>query len=686
VFFILLAAMGGGGYYFLQQSKKKIVEKPAPVPESPVQPEPVIEKKKPQPVVVKRPTPEKKAPVPVVVKQPMPAPQPVPVPVPEKKVAMDVTSIFAGVLPLDERTASTPEVQKRAKAAQQNALIQGTWAEWQALLNRSLQATVKSGGANVLTPAGLATMNKGAAYQLALEQSAFIATLTPAAMKTLTAGSEDPFFNWLLRTPAALESWLLTARPEFDDVAGALSKWQALARANPEAMGRYHALALACSLVYEKPFESRWNNDYLTITAEGRYAYYTKHAEKGDLVVKPDKLTARDLVWTVSAPVPESEMEWAMHKMHLGQKEWGSCYETIEYDMERAVKDVDKYDAYTFSEIMKKGGICGDRAYFSSNTARAVGIPATTVGGDGARGGHAWVTWLSADNQWGFEGRFDGYPLGHAFNPQTGRNESEQEFIRRSDRYASDIGLLHGLRPVWLARAVEATDDIALATKIFDVASVLGEKVPDVWHAKLVFWSAHCGSAPLDQWRPFLEALKRSMKADPNVLAEARTAEEKFVFPRQDTKLAIKELKKDMRKMGQADEETSVDQADQIAKVIKQQASVLQAKGPLDAVRSLYDKSFREYGGNPAVFKMLARDCWSFVKTDAVIAKKVCRDMEAAFRRDINTGGDYFDVTSQMSALEVIARCYREIGEDKKAESLTKNAKKANAEAARDAL
>ena len=309
-------------------------------------------------------------------------------------------------------------------------------------------------------------------------------------------------------------------------------------------------------------------------------------------------------------------MEWALQKMKLRQKNWGTAYDSVKYDMERAVKDTNKYDAYTFSEILKKGGICGDRAYFSAYTARAAGIPAAYLSGDGARGSHAWIAWLSAENQWEFAGRYSGYPLGDSGNPQTGKRESEQEFIRRSDRTASDEGLLRGLRPVWLAQAIEADGGIDLAALVLDGASVLGDKVPAVWQAKLAFWSSHRGEAPLEQWRTFLDVLKRQMKDDPDILAEARAAEEKFVFPRQDSKLAMKELKKDARKLEQADGKTAVDQADQIAKVIKQQADVLAAKGTLDPVRSLYDKSYREHGRNPAVFKQLASDCWELVKAD----------------------------------------------------------------------
>ena len=89
----------------------------------------------------------------------------------------------------------------------------------------------------------------------------------------------------------------------------------------------------------------------------------------------------------------------------------GEAYGMVKYDMEKAVKGTSKYDKYTFAEILKKGGICGDRAYFSANTARAAGIPACELSGDGPRGGHAWLAWMSDDGEWDTTGRFDGYAM-----------------------------------------------------------------------------------------------------------------------------------------------------------------------------------------------------------------------------------------------------------------------------------
>ena len=60
--------------------------------------------------------------------------------------------------------------------------------------------------------------------------------------------------------------------------------------------------------------------------------------------------------------------------------------------------------------------------------------------------------------------------------------------------------------------------------------------------------------------------------------------------------------------------------------------------------------------------------------------------MEQAWNRHVDTGGDYFDVTSQNSALEVIIGCYRQVGDTDKAASLQKELDRRLKKATRQAL
>ncbi len=385
--------------------------------------------------------------------------------------------------------------------------------------------------------------------------------------------------------------------------------------------------------------------------------------------------------------MPDSELEWALKKLNNKQKNWGSTYDQVPYDMEKAVKGTSKYDSYTFEEILKKGGVCSDRAYFSANTARAAGIPAAEVGGDGSRGPHAWVTWMSDEGQWSSAGRYGGYPLGNVSDPQTGKGRNEQEFTRRSDkRTQSPEALLKGLRLVWIGDVFDALGQTPQAGLAFAHACKANPQLPKAWTARLAFMDARLPDAPVAEWQAVVDSLKREFKDDIDLLAVAKKAEETRIFPRQDMKLVLKELKKDERRLEKADEKTSVDQATQIAKTVERQAKVLAEAKDLDGARQLYDKAYREHGKNPAVFRVLAKDCWKIVKGTPDVAKKACHDMESSFRRYVDAGGDYFDITSQMSALSVVEACYKEIGETEKAASLRKDVEKSNAKAAKRAI
>ncbi len=695
---LLLAGMGGGGYFYYQQQQQRRAREAQVTVEVKPQPK-VAEPAVPHEEEVKKQEPPAPVVQPKVVVQPKPAPapkapEPAPAPPPPSASAADeakLAALFATPLPLNGPGGGAA-VQQRAKAALEAALSQDKMADWAGLLRRSLLAAVKSAGSSSVTPDGLVALNQNPAFALALDQAAFAATLPPEAFASLGKdGEQRSFYAWLLSSPQALESWLLTVpRPSKDlssaELAKGLEQWAKLAQTDHDAIDKYSALALACGLVFRKPMTFKWNEENISITAPERYAYYKEHGAKGELAVHPEKLSARELLWVVSARVPQSELEWALHKMHLPQRTWGSTYDLVKYDMERAVKGTNRYDGYFLSEILKKGGICGDRTYFGVNTARAAGIPAAGISGDGARGGHAWMSWLSAKNEWKFSGRYAGYPLGNTNDPLTNKRLSEQEIIRKSERSATDEGLLRGLRGVWLAQAVEAEGAVDIAGLMFEGASVLGDRIPAVWQAKLAFWGAHRAETPVEQWRAFLDVLKRSMKEDPDMLAEARTAEEKYIFPRQDAALAMADLKKDARRADQKEGKTNVDPAAQVAKVIKQEAEELQKTNATDAIRLLYDKAYREHGKNAAVFRKLTTDCWSFVKSDNAVATKACHDMEQAFRRYVNTGGDYFAITSQMSALKIISKCYRDIGQDKKADTLEKDVAKTNEKAKKAAL
>ncbi len=101
----------------------------------------------------------------------------------------------------------------------------------------------------------------------------------------------------------------------------------------------------------------------------------------------------------------------------------------IRYRMDKAAGGRDLYDHYTLAEIKQKGGVCVDQAYFASMTAKANGIPAMTISGEGDRGAHAWFGYEESRTSWNLStGRYkDNYAAGTTRDPQTHRTIKEQE-------------------------------------------------------------------------------------------------------------------------------------------------------------------------------------------------------------------------------------------------------------------
>ncbi len=444
---------------------------------------PVVEKAKPAPVAPAAPLAlAKAAPMPAV---PAPMPEPAPKPVPPPVIA--APDVFAHAAILDPVAGKSAANTKLAEAALNEAFSKGKWAEYRDWLRAGLGAEVKR-MTDFSQPQSYDRVLKNPLFYGALLQHTLLHRLPADARALLTEDSGSrPFFTWLLTAPEATESLLKSLRPE-DGERDVLRVWAGLAAEDDAARGKYRELALAIALVFDKPFRPEWNSQRLEISARERFDFYKEKNEKGQLQANIHRYSASNLVWVVADPVPLSEMEWALKKVRLRQKNWGEAYSMVKYDMDKAVTGQSKvaYDSYTFAEILEKGGICGDRAYFAAYTARANGIPAAVISGDGPLGGHAWIRWMPADDQWAETGRIGGYAAGTTTDPQTGRTFSEMEFVRRSDpREAGEQRTLTAHRFLWLADLHAALKGNAKTDSAIDLSLKTSPRLAPAWDAKL---------------------------------------------------------------------------------------------------------------------------------------------------------------------------------------------------------
>lgn len=593
---------------------------------------------------------------------------------------------FPPLLELVSPAANHSEEVKRRELALQQAIAQRAWDGYRQLLTRSLVAAVQRLSAEIRT-GDLNALLTQPLLREALVRRTLLEKL-PKAADHLFLSDDDlrSFVEALFTDPTMGESFLISLVPE-NNPGRVLTRWADLWEGDREGRERFRELALACALVYEKPADVRWNGQTVRITAEDRYAWYKKNAEAGRLTAKIDRMPARDLAWVVSAPVPESELDWALKKMSLRQRNWGAAYTMVAYDMERAVKGTNSYDAYTFEEILKKGGICGDRAYFACNTARAHGIPAAYISGDGSRGPHAWFRWRDADGVWHEAGRFDGYALGNTTHPQTGRSMSEEIFVWRSEGRTAEEGPMRAAaQRLWLADVLEAAGDYIRAVQVYNLAVKANPRYPEAVAARLRFWLRHGVDSPLEEWTELVRAVKQDFRADPGLMALAREAEEKVIFPRQEGKAVMAELRRDTRRMDKEASQHGVAPRDEeIALTYARQAEVLKKNADYNGIHALYRKALNERS-NAATFKHLARDYYRFTADNDEAAARACRQLENAWKRHVDAGGDYFDIDSQNQALAEVIECYRKTGNEAKVKSLQRELERRQNRAERKAL
>jgi hypothetical protein len=367
--------------------------------------------------------------------------------------------------------------------------------------------------------------------------------------------------------------------------------------------------------------------------------------------------------------------------MHLRRKNWGDAYGRVEYLMERAVEGLNPYDEYSFEEILKEGGICGDQAYFCVNTARAQGIPAMILSGETDLGGHAWAGIKNESESWTTAvGRIGGVSKGQAGNPQTGGSITEQEILQWNDRHQqSTATTLTVWRHLWLADYFSAMDQDEDHAAAVQLANRFGQSFPETWQALYTLLESRMQltgepAVPdnLEEWKSFAKAMRAEFKDNPRMAELAANAEMEYIFPYGEDSDARRTLLRERRRI----ERDSGEQKDLIASSLKREADLIHKRGGADAKRDisrLYDRALRDFGGSITGFKMMAEDYFGFLKDDPELARKAARDIELAFKRVVETGTkDWFRANTESSIYKMICGYYRSAGDEARAEMLEK--------------
>jgi hypothetical protein len=158
------------------------------------------------------------------------------------------------------------------------------------------------------------------------------------------------------------------------------------------------------------------------------FRYFTDESRAKKFIFRMDELTWPILAYLVDLDLREEHRAWAWEKYGAKTKAIGAAYNDVPYDYGKKDRRVTKLGErpYTLPNLLKYGGVCGDRAYYLSRVAKSLGIPAFKSSGLAVHGGMGHVfTWhfLRKKGRLRLEatGRYfhDHYYKGTVFDPQT---------------------------------------------------------------------------------------------------------------------------------------------------------------------------------------------------------------------------------------------------------------------------
>ena len=391
-------------------------------------------------------------------------------------------------------------------------------------------------------------------FALGMTQYAFIQRVTPATLRAFIAQEETlPFLQELMADSGLMEKFLANIKAE-DNAGEAIKVWAKLvADDSKELKGKYVNLQLAVALVFDRKFSFRRARDPIgesfTVNPIERYRYFRDNAQRQRLETDIKRLEPYELVWVVSAEATAEEMEWALKENDLKRlklatadqkNDWSEAYPMINYRMDfvtgakppkappgkKAYKPLaESFTRGTLEEIHEVGGICMDQSHFGTTAARAFGIPAASVGGDGNRGGHAWFAYMMPTHQWNMGNSFhpfseprnlpgtgryaDGYANGHTRDPQTGKGIGEFEVQltgdperRMSEHYPKSLRLR------FAAKVFQGNKDQEGQLECLQFSTQVAKMSLDAWLETAACLEAMDTKISYDRWREFVKSMR----------------------------------------------------------------------------------------------------------------------------------------------------------------------------------
>ena len=232
----------------------------------------------------------------------------------------------------------------------------------------------------------------------------YIAHLERSSRQQLSLSAE--LQNWFTQHPIIREQFWLSLSPTHDDMAQCIAIFDNLRRLFPERMEEYYQLAIATAVVWDQPdaiISSRnigiWGYEAEQFSKPASYSeifdYYSNSRHQDSFVFSPKSLPWQALVHVVDQDLSVNEMEWAVQQFQAERYDMRSLYNKVPYDESKlstgnAALHKKSYD---LKNLIRYGGLCGDRATFLTRVAKAFAIPAMKmrIEAAGTSWGHVWA-------------------------------------------------------------------------------------------------------------------------------------------------------------------------------------------------------------------------------------------------------------------------------------------------------
>jgi len=347
-------------------------------------------------------------------------------------------------------------------------------------------------------------------------------------------GFPPPLAGYLKKNRDVGEVFVTAIDPFYDDICAAARVFDDLRLADENRLEKYVHLATALAVVHDTPdavltsrYHSLWGvtREQFSDPPKPRevWDYYTDASSGSRFRFAIDKLPWPILVHLADNDARGEDREWSLSKYNAHSTEIVKLYYGVGCDNSKERGGTPQLGAkpYALPNLLRYGGVCGDRAHFASRVAKCVGVPAMkVVGGGRSEGtGHTWMGFLAARNGWtilDFTGNpCDDFYTGDVFDPQTHTLLLDRFLamdydgaLRSYPRYIRSRMLVRMARGVRPQRPREAVALLREALR----TNPLG-----MWSWPLLMDFIKDGTVPRDEALPWADRMLKALKDHPDM-------------------------------------------------------------------------------------------------------------------------------------------------------------------------